>query len=218
MPLLDAVAMINSYGMEVVSGIILGLDTDTAATGARLTEFIDRSHIPILTINLLQALPKTPLWDRLAASGRLSFDPTRESNVVFMRPYEEVLATWRAAVRHAYSPEAMFGRYEWNLRETYPNRLALPFTRARLNRRNLRRGATLLAKIALGIGLRGGYRRIFWRFAAKALRAGRIAELISASLVAHHMIRFARECNEGTQNAAFYADRVKTLGDERAAA
>jgi len=171
-----------------------------------------------LTINLLQALPKTPLWDRLAASGRLSFDPQRESNVVFTRPYEEVLATWRAAVRHAYSPEAMFGRYEWNLRETYPNRLTLPPTRARLNRRNLRRGATLLAKIALGIGIRGDHRRIFWRFAAKALRAGRVKDLISASLVAHHMIRFARECDEGTQNAAFYADRVKTLGDERAAA
>ena len=111
MPLLDAVATINGYGIEVVSGIILGLDTDTAATGASLIEFIDRSHIPVLTINLLQALPKTPLWDRLAAAGRLSFDPTRESNVVFTRPYGEVLDTWRAAIRHAYSPEAMFARY-----------------------------------------------------------------------------------------------------------
>ncbi len=218
MPLLDAVATINGYGMEVVSGIILGLDTDTAATGASLTEFIDRSHIPVLTINLLQALPKTPLWERLAAAGRLNFDPQRESNVVFARPYGEVLDTWRAAIRHAYSPEALFARYEWNLRRTYPNRMAPPLTRARLSRRNLRRGATLLAKIVLHIGIRGDYRRVFWRFAAKALRAGRIAELIGASLVAHHMIRFARECTEGRQNAAFYADRVKTVGNERAAA
>ena len=64
-PLLDAVATINSYGIEVVSGIILGLDTDTPQTADRLIEFIDRSQIPMLTINLLQALPKTPLWDRL---------------------------------------------------------------------------------------------------------------------------------------------------------
>src|SRR5438034_251539 len=78
MPLLDAVATINSFGLEVVSGIILGLDTDTAATGANLIDFIDRSHIPVLTINLLQALPKTPLWDRLAATGRLSRDDGRE--------------------------------------------------------------------------------------------------------------------------------------------
>jgi radical SAM superfamily enzyme YgiQ (UPF0313 family) len=218
MPLLEAVATINGYGMEVVSGIILGLDTDTASTGASLTEFIDRSHIPVLTINLLQALPKTPLWERLAMAGRLNSDPQRESNVVFIRPYGEVLDTWRAAIRHAYSAEALFARYEWNLRRTYPNRRAVPLTRARLNPRNLRRGVTLLAKIVYRVGLRGDYRRIFWRFAGKALRAGRIAELIGAALVAHHMIRFARECTEGTQNAAFYADRVRPAGNERAAA
>src|SRR3954471_20866803 len=176
MPLLDAVATINSYGMEVVSGIILGLDTDSEATGARLIEFIDRSHIPVLTINLLQALPKTPLWERLAASGRLNFDPTRESNVVFTRPYSDVLATWRRAVRHAYSPEALFARYEWNLRATYPNRLTPRLTRARIRRRNLSRGATLLVKILFHIGLCGDYRRIFWRFAGRTLRTGRIAE------------------------------------------
>jgi hypothetical protein len=34
-PLLDAVATINSYGIEVVSGIILGLDTDTPQTADR---------------------------------------------------------------------------------------------------------------------------------------------------------------------------------------
>jgi len=50
--------------MEVVSGIILGLDTDKPETGQNLLEFIEASQIPLLTINLLQALPKTPLWDR----------------------------------------------------------------------------------------------------------------------------------------------------------
>jgi radical SAM superfamily enzyme YgiQ (UPF0313 family) len=218
MPLLDAVATINSHGMEVVSGIILGLDTDTEATGASLIEFIDRSHIPVLTINLLQALPRTPLWERLAAAGRLSLDPRRESNVVFTRPYDEVLDTWRAAIRHAYSPEALFARYEWNLARTYPNRLAPPVTRARLSPRNLRRAATLLAKIFYRVGLRGDYRRHFWRFAGRALRAGRVAELIGSALVAHHLIRFARECTEGRQNAAFYADRPRAVADKRAAA
>ena len=218
MPLLDAVATINRFGIEVVSGIILGLDTDTPATGANLIDFIDRSHIPVLTINLLQALPKTPLWDRLAAAGRLSHDPALESNVVFARPYGEVLDTWRAAIGHAYTPEALFERFDWNLLHTYPNRLAAPPTRARLNPRNLRRAATMLGKILFRVGIRGDYRRIFWRFAGRALRAGRVAELIAVALVAHHMIRFARECTEGRQNASFYADRVKAVGDERAAA
>ena len=33
---------------------------------SNLLDFIDRSNIPLLTINLLQALPNTPLWTRLA--------------------------------------------------------------------------------------------------------------------------------------------------------
>ncbi|HEX3860400.1 MAG TPA: B12-binding domain-containing radical SAM protein [Stellaceae bacterium] len=218
MPLIEAVETINSFGIEVVSGIILGLDTDTAATAAHLIEFIDHSHIPLLTINLLQALPKTPLWDRLVASGRLRFDDERESNVVFIRPYDEVLESWRTAIRHAYSPEAIFARFAWNAEHTYPNRKKLPVTRARVNARNLRRAAIILTKIFVTIGVFGDYRRIFWNFVRPALRAGQINELIAVALVAHHMIRFARECTEGRQNASFYADHVKPAEGEPAVA
>jgi radical SAM superfamily enzyme YgiQ (UPF0313 family) len=218
MPLLDAVATINSFGIEVVSGIILGLDTDTQSTADALIEFIDRSHIPVLTINLLQALPKTPLWDRLAASGRLSRDAARESNVVFIRPYDEVLESWRTTIRHAFTPEAIYRRFAWNARATYANRMRPPLTRARLNAANLRRAVVILGKILFRIGLCGDYRRSFWRFALPLLRAGQVAELIAVALVAHHMIRFARECTEGTQNASFYADRAKAAPDQRAAA
>ena len=91
-PILEAVATLNSYGLEVVSGIILGLDTDTPDSGKHLLEFVERSQIPLLTMNLLQALPRTPLWDRLKREQRLIEDnDDRESNVVFRLPYEQVL-------------------------------------------------------------------------------------------------------------------------------
>lgn len=48
-PILDAVRRINDHGMEVVSGIIVGLDTDGPETGDHIVEFIRRSNIPILT-------------------------------------------------------------------------------------------------------------------------------------------------------------------------
>ncbi len=67
LPMMEAIKTLNSYGLEVTSGIILGLDTDTADSENRLKAFIDLSQMPILTINLLQALPRTPLWDRLQA-------------------------------------------------------------------------------------------------------------------------------------------------------
>src|ERR1700743_267386 len=95
LPMFEAIRTLNSYGLEVVSGIILGLDSDTAETEQRLKDFIDRSQIPMFTMNLLQALPKTPLWDRLARDGRLVEDDRRESNVRFLRPHDEVVAAWK---------------------------------------------------------------------------------------------------------------------------
>jgi hopanoid C-2 methylase len=71
---MEAIRTLNRYGLEVTSGIILGLDTDTADSEGHLKAFIDLSQIPVLTINLLQALPRTPLWDRLKRDGRLIED------------------------------------------------------------------------------------------------------------------------------------------------
>jgi hopanoid C-2 methylase len=216
LPILDAIRTINSYGMEVVSGIILGLDTDTAATAGNLLDFVEASKIPLLTINLLQALPKTPLHDRLTTAGRIDASGTRDSNVVFARPYDEVLADWRRAIRHAYAPDALYRRFAWQAGHTYRKRIRPPLSRARLKPANLRRGLVTLAKIVGRIGIRGDYRRIFWRMAWPALRTGRIDELIAAALVAHHLIRFARDCTQ--QRASFYADRPREAAAVRQAA
>jgi hopanoid C-2 methylase len=204
LPILDAIQAINSYGMEVVSGIILGLDTDTAVTARNLIDFIDASKIPLLTINLLQALPKTPLHARLSATGRIDDSGTRDSNVVFARPYDEVLADWRFAVQRAYAPEAIYSRFAWNAMHTYPSRIRPPLSRVRLSAPYLRRGLVTLAKIIGKIGIAGDYRRTFWRMAWPALKSGKIDELIAAALVAHHLITFARDAAQ--QRATFYTN------------
>ncbi|HEU0215630.1 MAG TPA: radical SAM protein [Stellaceae bacterium] len=207
LPILDAIQTINDYGMEVVSGIILGLDTDTPATVDNLLEFIEASHIPLLTINLLQALPKTPLHARLAAAGRIDDSGRYDSNVVFARPYDQVLADWRYAIRRAYSPAAVYARFAWHAAHTYPKRLRPKLRRAQLNLRNLRRGLVTLAKIIGKVGISGDYRRTFWRFAWPAVKAGRIEDIIASALVAHHLITFARGCAQ--QNAAFFSGRTQ---------
>ncbi len=104
-PILEGVRTINSYGMEVVSGIIMGLDTDKPETGEALLAFVDESRIPLLTINLLQALPQTPLWDRLARENRLIEDDSRDSNVDFLLPYDQVVNSWKKCMEVAFQPE-----------------------------------------------------------------------------------------------------------------
>ena len=41
-PMLESIKTLNSYGLEVTSGIILGLDTDGRDTEQRLKDFIER--------------------------------------------------------------------------------------------------------------------------------------------------------------------------------
>ncbi len=216
-PILDAVRAINDQGMEVVTGIILGLDTDTPETGARIVEFLERSHIPLATINLLQALPRTALWDRLRRDGRLlDDDRLRESNVDFLMPYADVLAMWRGCMEKAYEPKALFRRYEYQMRATRPNRLRRPWSRQRLSPRNIRMGLTMLAKLLWSVGFRGSYRRAFWSFALPRLLTFQIERVLSVGLVAHHLIMFAQDACSGRSNASHYSAKSRGLEMEAA--
>ncbi len=137
-PMMASIKTLNDYGLEVTSGIILGLDTDSDDSEGRLKDFIDVSQIPMLTINLLQALPKTPLWDRLKKADRLADDPALESNVRFLRPYDEVVATWRRCIAYANDPERLFSRFHHQVDATYVNRM-IPPASGKLNWANLSR-------------------------------------------------------------------------------
>src|SRR5690606_6568497 len=88
----------TSHGIEVASGIIMGLDTDTDETPQAIMDFVKASDIPILTVNILYALPHTPLYSRLQAAGRLVPDEGRESNIEFLRPYDRLVEDWRGVI------------------------------------------------------------------------------------------------------------------------
>lgn len=207
LPMMDAIRTLNSYGLEVTSGIILGLDTDTADTEKQLKAFIDLSQVPILTINLLQALPRTPLWDRLTREGRLiADDGGLESNVRFLRPHDDVVATWRRCIAYAYEPERLFARFAHQIEATYPNRLIGP-ARGKLTISNLRNALVLAFNVVLRVGVLSNYRRPFWRAARKALRRGQIDAVLGMGFVACHLIHFTREALRGEHNASFYSAR-----------
>jgi radical SAM superfamily enzyme YgiQ (UPF0313 family) len=218
-PLMDSINTLNSYGIEVVSGIIMGLDTDTVDTGERVSKFIAASNIPMLTINMLHALPKTPLWRRLEAANRIIKSPgNRESNVEFLMPYEKVVSMWLECVTEAYTPEAIYKRFDHQLKHTFPKRKQLPPTKARVNAPNIIRGLSILARIVWHIGLRSDYKKLFWKMALPALRKLDIEGCIHTAVVSHHMILFARECARGEAEKCFYGESAKAVESKPAAA
>jgi hopanoid C-2 methylase len=207
-PMMESIKTLNDYGLEVTSGIILGLDTDSDDTEARLKDFIDLSQIPMLTINLLQALPKTPLWDRLKLAGRLADDPALESNVRFLRPYDEVVAMWRRCIAYANDPERLFARFHHQVDATYINRMITP-ARGKLNWANLSSALVLAFRVVLHIGILSNYRKPFWRAARHSLRRGQIDAVLGMGFIAHHLIQFTREALRGEQNASYYSTKLR---------
>ena len=59
--------------------------------------------------------------------------------------------------------------------------------------------------IAVRVGMRSKYRRVFWRAVWQALKRKQIEAIFGMGFVAHHLIQFTEEALAGEQNASFYA-------------
>jgi radical SAM superfamily enzyme YgiQ (UPF0313 family) len=69
--LITAVHRIQAAGIEVMAGMIVGFDNDDPSIFEEQFRFIQDARIPISMTGMLNALPKTPLYERLRAAGRL---------------------------------------------------------------------------------------------------------------------------------------------------
>jgi len=101
-----AVAKIQSYGMEVMGGFILGFDNDPDDIFTRMCTFINELAIPTAMVGLLIALPGTQLYHRLEREGRIIKSTsgnnthcletnfiTRMDESQLIKGYQKVLAT-----------------------------------------------------------------------------------------------------------------------------
>ena len=207
-PILEAVQTVNRYGIEAASGIIMGLDTDTAETPQAIMDFADVSSIPIMTVNILYALPKTALHARLLKENRVLHDAgDRDSNIVFLEPYEQVLRNWQRVIGYVYSPEKLYARYAHNAQHTFPNRVQPKHPLKRATWPNIRRAVRILSRLIWHVGVRSDYRRLFWETAWRELKQGNVENLFAIAIVAHHLITYARECTQGKMQSSNYSMR-----------
>jgi len=69
--LLDSVHRIQRAGIEVMAGMIVGFDNDDPSIFDEQFHFIQEARIPVSMTGMLNAMPKTPLHERLKQAGRL---------------------------------------------------------------------------------------------------------------------------------------------------
>src|SRR5580765_1804864 len=209
-PILQAVDTINRYGIEVAAGIILGLDTDTPETPDAILEFIEAAQIPIVTPNLLVALPHTPLYERLQKANRLNSGEGRDSNIEYLQPYETVVASWKRVIRETYEPRKLYARYATQAKKTYLHRKRPARPLDQLTWANVRRAIEVFSRTAWRVGICSDYRREFWKMTWRELRQGNVESVFQIAMVAHHLITFGRECLAlDVQVSAYSARRRK---------
>jgi radical SAM superfamily enzyme YgiQ (UPF0313 family) len=216
MPILDAIKTVNRYGIEAASGIIMGLDTDTDDTPQALIDFADVSQIPIMTVNILYALPNTALYTRLEKDHRLlppEEAENRDSNIVFLQPYDQVVRNWQKVIGHIFAPEPLYARYAYNAKHTYVNRIKPKNPAAQATWRNIKRALGIFRRIIWRVGVCSDYRRHFWNMAWHELKQGNVETMFQVAMVAHHLITYSRECTQGKMQSSNYS--IRRVEDER---
>ena len=105
--LLRAVRKIQSKGIEVTGGFIIGLDGDTEFDSH--INFIHEAGIPRAIAGLLTALKETDLWHRLKQENRLLVESTGNTtdmslNFVPEMPREKLIAEYQRVASTLYDP------------------------------------------------------------------------------------------------------------------
>ncbi len=113
----DSIRKIQSCGIEVTGGFIVGFDHDPEDIFARQIEFIQDTGIVKAMVGLLQLSPNTALYKRLEQENRILTDviPTnnthlKDLNYIPVIPRESLISGYYSILREIYTPKNYFIR------------------------------------------------------------------------------------------------------------
>jgi hypothetical protein len=166
--LLDSVHKIQSYGMEVMAGFIIGFDNDPDNIFELQMDFIRESAIPLAMVGLLSALPDTQLWHRLEKEGRLegthSGNNTDGSlNFTPIMDRDILIEGFHRVLRNIYSPKEYYRRALDCLSRFHADRIEP-------RQSSLSADLKALYKVVATLGIRDSERWAFWKYCFDLIR------------------------------------------------
>jgi radical SAM superfamily enzyme YgiQ (UPF0313 family) len=193
--LLDSVRKIQSHGMEVMAGFIVGFDNDPDDIFERQIEFIRESAIPLAMVGLLTALPDTQLWRRLDREGRLLLESTGNNtdgslNFLPRMDATRLIEGYKSIMRAIYSP----GEYYQRALDCL-ERVVADAPEAR--RSGVVSDVATFMRIVLALGVRDSARGEFWRYLSRAITRHRekFAEAMRLAAVGYHFRKLSEGIN-----------------------
>ena len=196
--LLESVKLIQSYGIEVMAGFIVGFDNDPPDVFERQIRFIREAAIPLSMVGLLTALPNTQLWRRLTAEGRL-LKQSLGNNTLFdlnfiprMNP-QELLDGYKRILETIYSPGEYFERASAFLSKLGAS-AHTPIVWA---------DVMAVFRSFYRQGLFSNYRREYWKFIAETARRHRehFDKAMTLAIMGHHFFELTGRAIAKAQSA-----------------
>ncbi|KPJ57590.1 radical SAM protein [Parcubacteria bacterium DG_74_2] len=125
--LLESIRIIQNHGLQVQAGFIIGFDQDTPSIFNRMILFIQKSGIATAMVGLLQAPPKTRLWERLKKEKRLISQPTGNNtdctiNFIPKMNFHSLISGYKKVINYIYSPKNYYQRLINFFKEYKPKR------------------------------------------------------------------------------------------------
>jgi len=193
---LESVRFIQSEGLWVTAGFIIGFDSDTEEIFEQQRDFIERAAIPWAMAGFLQAPPTTPLFDRMLKEGRLLFDSTATSNFdppnfKTLLPLPVLLQGYRNLLDSVYAPAEFYDRcyrslLQWGARQpqTAPGIPLWPLL-------------GIIGRSLVHQGILSSYRKAYWKFVSRLVgrwlfNRTKFSLGFAMLLSGHHFIRYAR--------------------------
>jgi radical SAM superfamily enzyme YgiQ (UPF0313 family) len=168
--LLANIRKIQSYGIQIQAGMIVGFDADDEAIFEEQLAFVQAARIPVSMTGMLQALPKTPLHARVAKEGRLLHETNGDQFA-----FSNILPA-------KMSRRKLYEGYRWLVYQLYDFDNYRKRTLAFL----LHRGR----QVHGGTNIRAGDLRRLWRiFVATVLRGGPRRAWFTVRLISTALLR-----------------------------
>ncbi len=183
MDLVESVRKIQRAGIEVLSGFIVGFDSDPDDVFTRVIDFIKKAAIPVSMVGLLSALPGTQLTRRLLREGRLlsegsgsntevdlNFVPRMDSTKL-LEGYKKIVTTIYESKHYYQTVLDFLSHYKPRI----PQRLNVEDVVAFMN--------SLIKQ-----GLQDQDRMEYWKFLVRAWRTNRKAfsEAVTLAIMGYH--------------------------------
>jgi radical SAM superfamily enzyme YgiQ (UPF0313 family) len=119
--LVTAVKTVQSYGMVTSAGMIIGFDNDDLSIFEDQYSFLQEAGVPVVMLGLLQAIPRTPLYERIEKAGRLRAPAQGNNTLPFTNiepigmTYEQMVNGYRELFARIYTWEALGDRWLSNV-------------------------------------------------------------------------------------------------------